>query len=149
MFGQPRGGRRRIEAIAQRFREKGATSPEKAMTAQELGLPPRFEEAMKRRLGQTGVFVDVGGRYYLNEQRLRELEQAPPGAGGMPHRGGTGLTLRIVRMLLAVAIVVLILLDFATGSDTVPWFVIAGLAVLWVCVTFVQITLLARRARSW
>ncbi|HVB95847.1 MAG TPA: hypothetical protein VND41_04515 [Nitrososphaerales archaeon] len=65
------GGRRMIQGIIARFREKGATSPEKAMTSQELGLPPRFEEAMKRRLGATGVFVDVGGKYYLDEAKLK------------------------------------------------------------------------------
>ena len=48
--------------LVARFREKGATSPEKAMTAQELGLPPRFEDAMKRRLGATGIFVETGGK---------------------------------------------------------------------------------------
>jgi len=61
-----------IEAV---FRTKGATSPEKAMTAQELGLPPRFEEAMRRRLGATGIFVEVRGKYYLDEARLKQVEE--------------------------------------------------------------------------
>jgi hypothetical protein len=74
MFGQPAGGRgRRIQEIVAKFREKGATSPEKAMTIQELGLPPRFEEAMKRRPGATGIFVQVGGKYYLDEARLQQI----------------------------------------------------------------------------
>jgi hypothetical protein len=46
-------------------------SPEKAMTAEELGLP-EFRERMKRRLGRLGVFVD--GKYYLSEERLREVK---------------------------------------------------------------------------
>ena len=75
MFGQPGGGRRRIQEIATRFREKGATSPEKAMTIEELGLPPKFEMAMRRRLGATGVFVEVSGKYYLNEARLQQFQQ--------------------------------------------------------------------------
>jgi hypothetical protein len=71
-----------IQGIIARFREKGATSPEKAMTAQELGLPPRFEEAMKRRLGATGIFVDVGGKYYLDEAKLKQVRRnGGPGAG--------------------------------------------------------------------
>jgi hypothetical protein len=60
MLRQPEQSREGILAIAQRFREKGAIGPDKAMMAQELGLPPRFEDAMKRRLGQTGIFVEVG-----------------------------------------------------------------------------------------
>ena len=47
--------RRMLLEIVERFRQKGAISPEKATTAQELGLPPRFEQAMHRRLGQTGI----------------------------------------------------------------------------------------------
>jgi hypothetical protein len=62
MNTQPGGVRRRIQQIVATFREKGATSPEKSITAQELGLPPRFEQAMRRRLGSTGIFVDIGGK---------------------------------------------------------------------------------------
>jgi hypothetical protein len=67
--------RQRLQEIIQKFREKGATSPEKAMTIQELGLPPRFEQAMHRRLGQTGIFVEVNGKYYLNEDRLKQIQE--------------------------------------------------------------------------
>jgi len=67
--------RRRLNELVQTFRQKGATSPEKAMTIQELGLPPRFEQAMHRRLGQTGIFVELNGKYYLNEQRLKEIQE--------------------------------------------------------------------------
>ncbi len=58
----------------EKFRQKGALSPEKAMTAEELGLPAEFKERMKRRLGQLGVFVGVDGKYYLSEERLREVK---------------------------------------------------------------------------
>jgi hypothetical protein len=67
--------RRRLHEIIERFRQKGATSPEKAMTPQELGLPPRFEEAMHRRLGQLGIFVEINGKYYLNEERLEQIQE--------------------------------------------------------------------------
>ena len=49
-------------------------SPEKALTAEELGLPAEFKERMKRRLGQLGVFVEVDGKYYLSEERLKEVK---------------------------------------------------------------------------
>lgn len=69
----------RIEAIIQKFREKGAVSPEKALGLQELGLPPRFEQAMRRRLGQIGIFGEVSGKYYLNEERLKQIQQQRTG----------------------------------------------------------------------
>jgi len=65
MFGNRKEVRRRLLEVVERFRRKGATSPETAMTAQELGLPPRFNQAMHKRLGQTGIFVEVDGKYYL------------------------------------------------------------------------------------
>ena len=74
MFRNREDIQRRIIEIVGKFKEKGATSPEKAMTAQELGLGPRFEEAMQRRLGKTGIFVEVNGKYYLSEVRLREVQ---------------------------------------------------------------------------
>jgi len=66
---------KRITAIAAKFREKGATTPEKALAIQELGLPPRFEEAMHRRLGKSGIFIEVNSKYYLSEQRLKEVQE--------------------------------------------------------------------------
>jgi hypothetical protein len=64
--------RARILEVVQKFREKGAISPVNAMTIQELGLPPRFEQAMHRRLGQLRIFVEVNGKYYLDEERLKQ-----------------------------------------------------------------------------
>jgi hypothetical protein len=66
---------KRLQQVLSVFREKSAISPEKALTAQELGLPPRFEEAMHRRLGQTGIFVEVNGKYYLSEERLKQIQE--------------------------------------------------------------------------
>jgi hypothetical protein len=64
--------RERILRLIERFREKGAVSPETALTASELGLGPRFERAMERRLGRFGVFVKTDGKYYLSEERLNQ-----------------------------------------------------------------------------
>lgn len=64
----------RFAEVIKKFRDKGAVSADKAMSAQELGLPPRFEEAMHRRLGQTGVIVEANGKYYLSEERLKEFK---------------------------------------------------------------------------
>ncbi len=59
MFRDPQEMRRRLQEIIEKFRQKGATSPEKALTLEEVGLPPRFQQAMNRRLGQTGIFVKL------------------------------------------------------------------------------------------
>ena len=80
------GSRERIQKwfyeIVEKFRQKGALSPDKAMTPEELGLPPRFEEAMKRRLGRSGVFVEVNGKYHLSEERLKQIEEMRSARGG-------------------------------------------------------------------
>jgi hypothetical protein len=88
MFNNQEQRRRRLQEIIQKFREKGAASPEKAMTLQELGLPPRFEQAMHRRLGQTGIFVEVNGKYYLNEERLKQIQEQRAQRGAAETVGG-------------------------------------------------------------
>jgi amino acid transporter len=45
------------------------------MTVQELGFSPRFEEAMHRRLGRSGIFIEINGKYYLNEERLKQIQE--------------------------------------------------------------------------
>jgi hypothetical protein len=74
-FGNFGRQRRRLRKIIETFRQKGAINPEKAKTIQELGLPPRFEEAQQRRLGQLGIFVEVNGKYYLNEERFKQIKE--------------------------------------------------------------------------
>jgi len=113
--------RRRLHAIIERFRQKGATSPEKAMTVQELGLPPRFEEAMHRRLGQLGIFVEVNGKYYLSEERIKQIQEQRQkarsnGAGGGWSSRRTLMTLRIARLATLVLFVILLLLNLVFQS---------------------------------
>ncbi len=137
--------------MAQKFREKGATGPDRAMTVQDLGLGPRFEEAMKRRVGQTGIFVDVGGKYYFNEDRLREFEQRRQGMGAA-RAGGQGFrrnmaTLRIVQMSLMVFIVALILISWVYGRSYDLWILVAVLLVAWIAISVYGIFAMSR-ARS-
>jgi hypothetical protein len=75
MFRRRAEIREHLQELIQKFRQKDALTPEKALTAEELGLPPEFKERMKRRLGQLGVFVEVDGKYYLSEQRLKEVQK--------------------------------------------------------------------------
>jgi hypothetical protein len=116
MFRGREERRRRLQEIIERFRQKGATSPEKAMTLQELGLPPRFEEAMHRRLGQSGIFVEANGKYYLNEERLKQIQEqrakAGSGTGGGSGWSGTASPSwsRVVGTLLMLPIGIIIAL---------------------------------------
>ena len=80
--------RARILEVVQKFREKGAISPVNAMTIQELGLPPRFEQAMHRRLGQLRIFVEVNGKYYLDEERLKQIQEQQVRAESRSNSGG-------------------------------------------------------------
>ncbi len=45
------------------------------MAAEALGVHEKFEKAMEGRLGRTRIFVKEGGKYYLDESRLREFEE--------------------------------------------------------------------------
>ena len=67
--------RERLLEIVEKFRQKEATNPDNAMTAEELDLPPMFKRMILRRLGPLGVFVEVNGKYYLSEERFKELRK--------------------------------------------------------------------------
>ena len=75
MFRRREEIRKQLTDIVAKFKEKGAITPEKALSPQDLELPPRFEEAMHRRLGRTGIFVEVNGKYYLSEEHLKEIQE--------------------------------------------------------------------------
>lgn len=153
MLGQGGGRKGRIESLAEIFRAKGATSPERAMTAQELGLPPRFEQAMKRRLGRTGIFVEVGGKYYLNEQRLTEFQSRFQGiempGGRMYSWRRNAITLRIARVILGAIIFVLLVINLLSERSTLLWILIIALIAIWIAITIYQITFLTRMRRRF
>ncbi len=126
--------RQQLHEIIEKFRQKGATSPEKAMTVQELGLPPRFEEAMHRRLGRSGIFVEVNGKYYLSEERLKQIQErfrqgSAGGGGGSPRK--TLMTLRVARLTTTFLVVALLLVNVFVQSWeirlTASLFLAAGL----------------------
>jgi hypothetical protein len=50
--------------LVQRFREKGAVSPNKAMTVQELGLPPRSRK-LKSGAWENQAYIRRGQRQVL------------------------------------------------------------------------------------
>ncbi len=73
---EPQGWRdEKIQEIIQKFQEKGAISPQTAMTAKELGLSRIFVRIMERRKEQTKIFVEINGKYYLDQKALEEKKQ--------------------------------------------------------------------------
>jgi hypothetical protein len=153
MFGQP-GGRRPMQEVISKFRVKGATSPDRAMTIEELGLPPRFEEAMHARLGATGIFVEVNGRYYLDEVKLQEVQEQRRASGG-GWGGGMGggarqsmLALRIVTRVVGLAAILLVLTNILVVRSVDLTLAIIGLLVLWLVLSTYQLFYLSRMRRS-
>jgi len=67
-------GGERIRQIIRTFQAKGALSPETALTAGELGLSRMFVRILHRRRGRTRVFIEVNGKYYLDQRALQEMK---------------------------------------------------------------------------
>jgi hypothetical protein len=150
MFRRREEIRKWVYDIIEKFRQKGAVSPEKAMTAEELGLPPGFEEAMKRRLGRSGIFVEVNGKYYLNEKRLKEIEEQRRIEGAGWGSRNRLFTLRIARIILAVLSVVLLLMNIFVQSWELRVLAAVFIAA-WLAVTVLQtyyISRIRRRLRA-
>ena len=142
------GGRReqiekRFYEIVERFRQKGAVSADKAMTAEELSLPPRFEDAMKRRLGRLGVFVEVNGKYYLSEERLKQIEELRSTRGTAWASRKRILTFRTIQMVAAILFLALFLVNIFVQSFELRVISILFLAV-WLAVSVLQLYYLSR-----
>jgi DNA-binding PadR family transcriptional regulator len=59
----------------EKFRQKGAVSPENAMSVEELGLSPKFKTFLRSSPRLFGIFVNVDNKYYLSEERLKKIEE--------------------------------------------------------------------------
>jgi hypothetical protein len=129
--------------IVERFRQKGAVSPDKAMTVEELGLPPRFETAMKGRLGRSGIFVEVNGRYYLSEERLKQTEELRSSRGPAWALRKRIMTLRIVQIITAFLFLALFLVSFFIRSWELRVLSILFL-VVWLVISAIQLYYLSR-----
>ena len=74
MFG-PLKLKEMIDSEVEKFRNVGATSPETAMTIEELGLSVQFKTFLRRFPRNFGVFVKVGNKYYLSEEQLQKVQE--------------------------------------------------------------------------
>lgn len=134
--------------IVEKFRQKGALSPEKAMTIEELGLPPRFQEAMKRRLGRLGVFVEVNGKYYLSEERLKQVEEmrATRGANWNPRK--RIVTLRIIQMVTVIFFVAVFLANIFIQNWELKIVSIAFL-IVWLLISIILVFYMTRARKRF
>jgi hypothetical protein len=148
MFERRERMHRWFNEVVEKFRQKGAVTPDKAMTAEELGLPPRFEEAMKRRLGSLGVFVEVNGKYYLSEERLKQVEELRSARGGAWNPRNRIMTLRLFQLITIVLFVTLFLVNLFVPSWELK-VVSAGLLIIWLVIAMLQIYLLSRIRRRY
>jgi hypothetical protein len=143
--------RRRLMELVEKFREKGALSPEKALTAQELGLPPWFEQAMHRRLGQLGIFIEVNGKYYLDEDRLRKIQEGyfKTEYGGRTHSWSRYLWVLLmlpIGLIVSLAIFYLLVLS---GARFFPGEFLMILTIVMVVVAVIRILYWRSRRRYW
>lgn len=66
---------RPFRRLVEVFREKGATTPEKALTWKELGFPENLEHMSPQLPPDKSPIVKKGRRYYLSEKRLKEFRE--------------------------------------------------------------------------
>jgi hypothetical protein len=124
--------------IVEKFRQKGALSPDKAMTPEELGLPLRFEEAMKRRSGRSGVFIEVNGKYYLSEERLKQIEEMRSARDGAWNPRNRIMTYRLVQLITIVLLVILFLVNLYVQSWELR-LASAVILIVWLLIAILQI----------
>lgn len=105
--------------LVERFRQKGATSPDKAMSLEELGLPPRFEYIMRGRLRKLGIFVEKDDKYYLSEERLKQLEERRSTIRVVKDSRKNLLMLRMVRIAVGILFISLLLVNIYVSSPNI------------------------------
>ena len=103
--------RRRLLELVEKFREKEATSPDRAVTLEELGLPSWFKLLMRGRLGKLRIFVEKDGKYYLSEERLKQLEKQRGELMEARSARKNLFTLRIAKVTVGILLISLLLVN--------------------------------------
>ncbi|MBO3841866.1 MAG: hypothetical protein FGF48_05555 [Candidatus Brockarchaeota archaeon] len=138
--------RRRLLELVEKFREKGATSPDKAMTPEEIGLPPWFRRLMRGRLGKLGVFVEKEGKYYLSEERLKQLEKRRGEMLEARNARRNLFMLRIARVTVGILLVSLLLVNIYVMDPSVR-IVYSILLIALLAISILQLYYLTKASR--
>ncbi|MCW8802051.1 MAG: PadR family transcriptional regulator [Candidatus Bathyarchaeota archaeon] len=62
-----------LDAEIEKFRKHSATSPQTAMSLDDLGVSVKFRSFLEHFPNRFGVFVEVDNKYYLSEQNLSKM----------------------------------------------------------------------------
>jgi hypothetical protein len=143
MFERREDIRKWFYEVVEKFRQKGAINSDKAMTVEELGLPPRFEDAMKRRLGRLGVFVEVNSKYYLSEEKLKQIEELRRTEGAAWNSRKKIMTLRTVQIIAVILFATLFLINLFFQSWEITA-ITSLFLVVWIVISVLQIYYLSR-----
>ncbi|UCH38325.1 MAG: ABC transporter ATP-binding protein [Candidatus Bathyarchaeota archaeon] len=73
MGGMPDMFRSQIMKIAEKFRKKGALSPETARSPEQLGLPSQFSMMVQMGMAGSSLFLKYDGKYYLSEKAFKRM----------------------------------------------------------------------------
>ncbi len=90
-----------LKQLIETFRDKGATSPETAMTLKELGLPKTFKFRLSGVFSEYIPIVEIDDKYYLSEELVSSIEERFR-SGWMRHTATVPkgfLRLRLIRLL--------------------------------------------------
>lgn len=64
-----------MDTEIEKFRKSGATSQKNAMSMDDLGLSVQFKAFLKHSPRLFGIFVKIGDKYYLSEEKLQKIQQ--------------------------------------------------------------------------
>jgi hypothetical protein len=114
---------------------------------------------MHRRLGQLGIFVEVNSKYYLNEERLKQIQEQRAKEGSRSSggsgwsRGGPPTWSRVVGILLMLPIGIIIALMLfyfiALNGGFFPGEFLILLLVIFLGLAVVRLLFWRSRRRYW
>ena len=64
-----------LEGVIRFFQKKGATTPEKALTLRDLGIPEELRQLIPPVIPEIFPFEKIGEKYYLSEERLETFRK--------------------------------------------------------------------------
>ncbi|MGD0330211.1 MAG: hypothetical protein ABSB40_07150 [Nitrososphaeria archaeon] len=101
---------------------------------------------MKRRLGRSGIFVEVNGKYYLSEERLKQVEEWRSGREGSQSFRKKMVTFRVVQMIVIIIFVTLLLINLFVQSRELR--VISSIfLIIWLVISIVLLYYMLRMRR--